>query len=80
MNDIEGTASIIAFDAAPTVTIDNMVSGGTPMLPSYDDTALCSEAFKVLKEMVSAWLRDVSIYRNMFADFQIVHFYRYINS
>jgi len=27
---------------------------------------------------VAAWLRDVSLYQNVFADFQIVHFYRWL--
>jgi DNA polymerase epsilon subunit 1 len=53
-----------------------MMGGQGTVLPSYDETALCSGAFKVLRSMVSAWLRDVSVYKNVFADFQILHFYR----
>ncbi len=30
--------------------------------------------------MVSAWLRDVSKFRNVFADYQIIHFYRWLRS
>lgn len=27
--------------------------------------------------MVNAWLLDVSVYKNVFADYQLIHFYRY---
>lgn len=59
-----------------------MISGESTTLgiPSYDETALCSAAFKVLRSMVNAWLRDVTIYKNMFADYQIIHFYRWLRS
>lgn len=30
--------------------------------------------------MVNGWLRDVSLHRNIFSDFQIVHFYRWVRS
>lgn len=49
-------------------------------LTSYDETALCSAAFRVMRSMVNTWLREVSINRNVYADFQIVHFYRWIKS
>lgn len=49
-------------------------------LPSYDETALCSSAFRVMRSMVNGWLREVSIHRNVYSDFQIVHFYRWVRS
>jgi DNA polymerase epsilon subunit 1 len=55
-----------------------LVSGST--LASYDDTAAVSSAFRILKTMVSAWLREVSQFRNVFADYQIIHFYRWLRS
>lgn len=48
----------------------------TSLIPSYDETVLCSSAFKALRSMVNAWLLDVSVYKNVFADYQIIHFYR----
>lgn len=80
VNDIEGTSTNTAFDAAPVVNVENIASNKSNVLPTYDDTALCSEAFKVLRSMANTWLRDVLQYRNMFADFQIVHFYRWLRS
>lgn len=71
-----GTSSSVAFDTMPQTSLDDMVGGQVAILPSYDETTLCSGAFKVLRSMVNAWLRDVSLHRNVFADFQIVHFYR----
>lgn len=80
VHDIEGTSAGVAFDAMPQASLEDMISGQTAILPSYDETALCSAAFKVLRSMVNAWLRDVTMYRNEFADLQIVHFYRWIRS
>lgn len=80
VNDIEGTSSNIAFDAAPAMSVENIAKNAMNVLPTYDDTALCSEAFKILRTMANTWLRDVSLYRNMFADFQIIHFYRWLRS
>ena len=80
VNDIEGTAGSVAFDAAPQSSLEEMLGGHGPSLASYDDTALVSSAFRVLKAMVQAWMRDVSQYRNVFADYQIVHFYRWLRT
>jgi hypothetical protein len=66
----------VSFDTIPQASLEDMMAGQGTVLPSYDETALCSGAFKVLRSMVSAWLRDVSVYKNVFADFQILHFYR----
>lgn len=62
-------------------SLDEMI-GQNPssILPSYDETALCSAAFRVMRSMVNGWLREVSLYRNAFSDFQISHFYRWIKS
>ncbi|XP_069681734.1 DNA polymerase epsilon catalytic subunit 1 [Periplaneta americana] len=80
VNDIEGTSSSVSFDTIPQASLEEMMGGQGTLLPSYDETALCSGAFKVLRSMVSAWLRDVSLYKNVFADFQILHFYRWLRS
>ncbi|XP_012276956.1 DNA polymerase epsilon catalytic subunit A [Orussus abietinus] len=81
VNDIDGTSSFVAFHSAPQISLQETMSGeeGTS-IPSYDQIALCAPAFKVLKSMVSAWLRDVTEYRNMFADYQIIHFHRWLRS
>lgn len=62
-------------------SIDDLVGpNAAATLPSYDETALCSAAFRVMRSMVNGWLRDVSLHRNIFSDFQIVHFYRWVRS
>lgn len=33
-----------------------------------------------MRSMVNGWLREVSLHRNVFSDFQIVHFYRWVRS
>ncbi|XP_014281923.1 DNA polymerase epsilon catalytic subunit 1 [Halyomorpha halys] len=80
VHDVEGTSSNIAFDAMPQVSLEDMVSGQAPVLPTYDESASCGGALRILRYMVNAWLRDVSVFRNVFADFQIVHFYRWLRS
>lgn len=78
INELEGTSSSVAFDAAPQASLQDMMGGAESSLTAYDETARCASAFRVLRQMVAAWLRDVSLYQNVFADFQIVHFYRWL--
>lgn len=49
---------------------------GPNTLVNYDESAQCSAVFKVLRTMISTWLRDVASYKNVFSDFQLTHFYR----
>lgn len=75
VTDIEGTTAVTAFDAATaTTSLDNMLSEN--QVTVYDETTRCAEAFKILRIMATAWMRDISLYRNVFADFQVIHFYR----
>lgn len=81
IQEIEGASSAITFDVMPQASLEEMISNNVPMnLSNYDDSALCSAAFKIMRSMVNGWLREVAIDRNVFADFQIVHFYRWIRS
>ncbi|BFF93033.1 DNA polymerase epsilon catalytic subunit A [Drosophila madeirensis] len=81
IQEMEGASSAITFDVMPQASLEEMI-GNVPAatLPSYDETALCSAAFRVMRSMVNGWLREVSINRNIFSDFQIVHFYRWVRS
>ena len=47
MNDYEG-ASAMNFDLIPQTSLEDMVQGqgAATMLASYDETALCSVAFR----------------------------------
>lgn len=66
---------------SPQTSIDDLIgSNPTASLPSYDETALCSAAFRVMRSMVNGWLREVSLHRNVFSDIQIDHFYRWVRS
>ncbi len=77
---VAGTSSSVSFDVMPQASLEEMVEGATAVLPTYDETALCSAAFKVLRSMVNVWLRDITVHQNTYADFQIIHFYRWIRS
>merc|ERR1719318_524136 len=57
-----------------------LLSGTGGGLASYDETALAAPAFRVLRTMVGSWLRDVSMFKNIYADYQIVHFYRWLRN
>nr|XP_031835870.1 DNA polymerase epsilon catalytic subunit 1 [Nomia melanderi]XP_031835871.1 DNA polymerase epsilon catalytic subunit 1 [Nomia melanderi]XP_031835872.1 DNA polymerase epsilon catalytic subunit 1 [Nomia melanderi] len=82
IHDIDGTSSFVAFHNQHVATVQELATGD-PMagiIPSYDETVLCSPAFRTLRSMVNAWLLDVSVYKNVFADYQIIHFYRWLHS
>lgn len=81
IQELEGASSAITFDTAPQASLEEMISmNPASNLSNYDESALCSAAFKVMRSLVNSWLREVTIDRNVFADFQIVHFYRWIRS
>ncbi|XP_077998858.1 DNA polymerase epsilon catalytic subunit A-like [Glandiceps talaboti] len=83
IHEMEGGSGSIAFDAIPQASLEDMVTAGTSgtsYLSSYDETALCSTALKIMKGMVHGWLRDVTTYNNVFADYQIMQFYRWLRS
>ncbi|XP_076064206.1 DNA polymerase epsilon catalytic subunit 1 [Oratosquilla oratoria] len=80
INDIEGTSSSVAFDAMPQASLEEMMGGAESTLTAYDETARCAGAFRIVRQMVATWLRDVTMYQNVFADFQIVHFYRWLHN
>lgn len=82
IQEMEGANAAITFDTIPQASLDDMITNPNllQMLPSYDETALCSAAFRIMRSMVNGWLREVSINRNVYSDFQIVHFYRWIRS
>ncbi|XP_048254478.1 DNA polymerase epsilon catalytic subunit A-like isoform X1 [Haliotis rufescens] len=81
VNDQEG-ASAVSFDTMPQTSLEDMMQGqgAATMLASYDETALCSSTFRILKSMVHSWVREVTAYGNVFADNQIIHFYRWLRS
>ncbi|XP_025837463.1 DNA polymerase epsilon catalytic subunit A [Agrilus planipennis] len=79
ITDMEGTSSSVAFDNAAPQSLDEMIGGQTSFTP-YDESSKCAEAFRILRIMVTAWMRDITLYRNVFADFQVVHFYRWLRA
>lgn len=80
VNDIEGTTATVAFDNMPQASLDEMLGNNQgPSLASYDETALCSGAFRILKNMVISWVRDVTLHRNVYADYQLIHLYRFVH-
>ncbi|KAG2471169.1 DPOE1 polymerase, partial [Polypterus senegalus] len=53
VNDMEGCASLgVSFDVIQTASLEDMMAGnqGTNSLASYDETALCSNAFRLVAE------------------------------
>ncbi|CAL7943087.1 unnamed protein product [Xylocopa violacea] len=82
IHDIDGTSNFVAFHNQQSTSIQDMATGDstTGTASSYDETALCSPAFRALRSMVNAWLLDISVYKNVFADYQVIHFYRWLRS
>lgn len=77
---LEGTSVATAFSAQHTTIQDVINNTGASASMNYDETAQCGAAFKILRTMVASWLRDVTQYKNGFADFQISHFYRWLKT
>ncbi|XP_059531846.1 DNA polymerase epsilon catalytic subunit A isoform X2 [Myotis daubentonii] len=83
VNDMEGADSMgISFDVIQQASLEDMITGNqAASLPaSYDETALCSSTFRILKSMVVGWVREITQYRNVYADNQVMHFYRWLRS
>ncbi|XP_004343753.2 DNA polymerase epsilon catalytic subunit [Capsaspora owczarzaki ATCC 30864] len=85
VNDIDGGAGVVAgFDMAPARTMEEQVAGmnvaANMLSATFDESALCGHAFRVLKSLVHTWLREVTHHRNFYADALLVHFYRWLKS
>ncbi|XP_011498886.1 PREDICTED: DNA polymerase epsilon catalytic subunit A, partial [Ceratosolen solmsi marchali] len=82
INDIDGTSSFVAFHNAPKASLQDIATsdGTTVTIPTYDENALCGPAFRILKIMVATWLKEVSNFKNRYADCLLIHFYRWLRS
>ncbi|KAL6267362.1 hypothetical protein P5V15_000437 [Pogonomyrmex californicus] len=81
IHDIDGTSTFVAFHNQQRPSVQDMAMGGdSATIPIYDEITLCNPAFKTLRSMVNAWLLEVSVYKNVFADYQLIHFYRWLRS
>ena len=68
---------------APQTSLEQMISGdmGSAMFSSYyDEAALTLPVLRIMRTMVQYWLKDVALFENAFADLQIIHFYRWLQS
>ncbi|ELK14230.1 DNA polymerase epsilon catalytic subunit A [Pteropus alecto] len=83
VNDMEGADSMgVSFDVIQQASLEDMITGNQAASApaSYDETALCSSTFRVLKSMVVGWVKEITQYRNVYADNQVMHFYRWLRS
>ncbi|KAE8634027.1 hypothetical protein XENTR_v10002174 [Xenopus tropicalis] len=82
INDLEGAGSMgISFDVLQQASLEDMVTGNqASSVASYDETALCSNTFRILKSMVVGWVKEITQYHNVYADNQVMHFYRWLRS
>lgn len=82
INDLEGAGSVgISFDVLQKASLEDMVTGNQAnAVASYDETALCSNTFRILKSMVVGWVKEITQYHNVYADNQVMHFYRWLRS
>lgn len=75
INDLEGNSYSSSFGNNAVSSLDDMISKNAETV--YDETAQCTEAFRILRIMATVWMRDISLNKNPFADFQVLHLYRY---
>uniref|UniRef100_A0A8D1TG87 DNA polymerase epsilon catalytic subunit n=1 Tax=Sus scrofa TaxID=9823 RepID=A0A8D1TG87_PIG len=83
VNDMEGADSMgVSFDVIQQASLEDMITGNQAASApaSYDETALCSSTFRILKSMVVGWVKEITQYRNVYADNQVMHFYRWLRS
>ncbi|KAK2507903.1 hypothetical protein MC885_010384 [Smutsia gigantea] len=83
VNDMEGADSMgVSFDVIPQASLEDMITGNQAASApaSYDETALCSSTFRILKSMVVGWVKEITQYHNIYADNQVMHFYRWLRS
>ncbi|XP_063171878.1 DNA polymerase epsilon catalytic subunit A [Candoia aspera] len=83
INDMEGASSMcISFDVIQQASLEDMVMGNqaASVPASYDETALCSNTFRILKSLVVGWVKEITQYHNVYADHQVIHFYRWLRS
>ncbi|KAB1255677.1 DNA polymerase epsilon catalytic subunit A [Camelus dromedarius] len=83
VNDMEGADSVgVSFDVIQQASLEDMITGNQAASApaSYDETALCSSTFRILKSMVVGWVKEITQYRNVYADNQVMHFYRWLRS
>ncbi|XP_058137158.1 DNA polymerase epsilon catalytic subunit A [Dasypus novemcinctus] len=83
VGDMEGADSVgISFDVIQPASLEDMVTGNqaSSVPASYDEAALCSNTFRILKSMVVGWVREITQYHNVYADNQVMHFYRWLRS
>ena len=76
-------ASSVNYSVAPQASLEQMIAGelGTANFSSYyDEAALSLPALRIMRTMVQYWLKDVALFGNAFADLQIIHFYRWLQS
>lgn len=60
---------------------NNESIGGDKLAPNvagYDESSQCAGAFRILRQMVSAFMKDVAVYQNIFADQQLSHLFRWL--
>ncbi|VDO10079.1 unnamed protein product [Rodentolepis nana] len=82
--ELEG-ASAMTFDHLMPAqqSIEEQLRRGVNVgaqITDYDETAACSAAFRILRAMVVAWVRDVTQFKNPLADEQIIYFYHWLRS
>ena len=62
---------------SPQASLEELMEGTSgATLTVYDEAALCSSTFKILRGMVHTWMNEVSTHNNFYADLQLQHFYR----
>ena len=82
INEFDG-ASSTNFSVAPQTSLEQMIAGdmGTSIFSScYDEAALTLPALRVMRTIVQYFLKDLADLQNYFADFKIIHFYRWLQS
>ena len=83
IHEAEGSNFDLGFGTSvqnPMGGVSVISSTTNTSLTAYDETSQCMPALRLLRQMVQVWLQDVHSFTNIFADMQLNHFYRWLQS
>uniref|UniRef100_A0A1I8G0W5 DNA polymerase epsilon catalytic subunit n=1 Tax=Macrostomum lignano TaxID=282301 RepID=A0A1I8G0W5_9PLAT len=79
IHEMEGGAQ--TYEILPVQGVEEMMSEAAgSSLSQYDETAACSTAFRTIRSLALAWIRDVTQHSHRCADNLLVHLQRWFRS
>lgn len=78
--DIMGDSTSTIFGKNVQTTFEDLLVSGDNMEIHSNGMGLYNGTFRILRSMVNGWLRELSLNKNVFSDYHIANFYRWIRT